>query len=208
MTLRHFERPEDLEPFVQEKLHLISAIARQYSARGPKLRIESELPEDRSVFEARILSLCPKDTQDKMDQIVQYVAGKSSYPGDEVMIDIAKDLPLFFCRNERELLFFLGHLESQSVIRSKKSLRTEKALKRSARFVLGSDAAQTNGRSRDRAIAPTHATFGSPKYQDLFIVLVGPGEGPGLGPGAGPGLGPGGKSPAYPGPRGLQSPLI
>ena len=97
------------EPFVKERLHLISAVARWSSERGKPLMIKEELLDSRSEFEARILSMCPRNTQEKMDSILAYIAERS-YPGQEIEIDTKDDYPLFYCKEGEELRFYLQHL--------------------------------------------------------------------------------------------------
>ena len=104
------------DPFIKERLYLISAVARRSSERGNFLQIKRELLVDRSEFEARILSVCPRNTQEKMDAILAYVAEKSSYPGRDVNISLELDYPLFYCNGKKELKFYLGHLEYLALI--------------------------------------------------------------------------------------------
>lgn len=104
--------------FVKERLHLISAVARWSSERGNELLVKQELLQDRSEFEARILSVCPRNTQDKMDVILAYIAEKSSYPGSSIIIDKESDYPLFYCNGKEELKFYVGHLQYEALIGS------------------------------------------------------------------------------------------
>ena len=104
------------DPFVKKRLHLISAVARWSSERDNVLKIISALLEDRSEFEARILSVCPRTTQGKMDAILTYVAEKSSYPGQEIRIHPELDYPLFYCKGKKELKFYLKHMRSLALL--------------------------------------------------------------------------------------------
>jgi hypothetical protein len=118
----------DTEPnqFVKERLHLISAVIKRRSKRGKYFHIDEKLLTEQSEFEAKILSECPKNTQELMEQIIQYVADKSSYPGDKIVMDTRKNYPLFFCKNQKELLFYLGHLEFLALIGMEPSMRNER----------------------------------------------------------------------------------
>lgn len=99
------------DPFIKERLHLISAVARRNSERDNPLHITEELLVDRPEFEARILSMCPQNTRERMDCILTYVADKSSYPGQLITIDSKHDYPLFYCKQINELRFYLDHLD-------------------------------------------------------------------------------------------------
>lgn len=104
------------DAFVRERLHLISAVARRSSERGSPLLIRQELLTERSEFEARILSVCPRNTQEKMDCILAYIAEKSSYPGQEIEIDTDDDYPLFYCKEGEELRFYLRHVHLYGLV--------------------------------------------------------------------------------------------
>jgi len=114
------ERAVNAEPdhFVKKRLYLISAVARWSSERGNPLQIEEKLLKDRSEFEARILSVCPRNTQEKMDAILSYIAEKSPYPGSSIIIDKESDYPLFYCNGKQELKFYVGHLLYEALIGS------------------------------------------------------------------------------------------
>lgn len=98
------------DPFIKERLYLISAVARWNSERGNLLQIEETLLKDRSEFEARILNMCLLTTQEKMDHILAYVAEKSS-PGESMIIDKESDYPLFYCTGKEEVQFWLNSLD-------------------------------------------------------------------------------------------------
>ena len=104
------------ESFVKERFHLISAVARWNSERNNSLLIKKELLDDRSEFEARILSVCPRSTQEKMDRILAYVAENSSYPGQKIHINGEYDYPLFYCKGTEELGFYIKHLEEIALV--------------------------------------------------------------------------------------------
>ena len=112
------ENAELAEPerFVKERLHLISAVTRRHSERNIILRINEKLLVDISEFEARILSLCPRTTQEKMNSILTYIAEKSSYPGQMIQINRYLDYPLFYCKGMEELEFYFGHLEFMGLV--------------------------------------------------------------------------------------------
>jgi len=68
------------EPSIKKQLHLISAVTRWNSDRQNVLFLKPSLFYDRAMFEAEILSMCPRNTQERMDHILQYLADKSLYP--------------------------------------------------------------------------------------------------------------------------------
>ncbi|UCG59980.1 MAG: hypothetical protein JSU70_10755 [Phycisphaerales bacterium] len=103
-------------PFVEQRLHLLSGLVRRTAERGGLMTVESKLLEDRSEFEARVLSVSPQSVQEKTDAMLAYVAEKSSYPGAAVTIDRARDWPLYYCRNAEELTFFLKHAHERELL--------------------------------------------------------------------------------------------
>jgi len=105
-------------PFVKEKLYLISAVARWMSDRGVNdyLRVDKALLKDRSEFEARILSVCPRKRQEIMNHILTYIAEKTPYTGAWITINKELDYPLFYCENKEALEFYLGHLAFLALI--------------------------------------------------------------------------------------------
>ena len=108
----------DTEPdqSIKERLYLISAVARWKSERGQRLSVDEKLLEDHTEFEAKILSVCPRNTQEKMDVILVYIADKSSYPGSSIFINKKSDYPLFYCNGKEELEFYVGHLQYEALI--------------------------------------------------------------------------------------------
>ena len=104
------------EPFVKERLHLISAVSRWRSQKGNCLQIKEGLLDERSEFEAKILSICPRNTQEKLDGILTYIAEKSSYPGQKIHINGEYDYPLFYCKGTEELGFYIKHLEEIALV--------------------------------------------------------------------------------------------
>lgn len=106
------------DPFIKEQIYLISAVARWKSERGQRFLIDRKLLEDRTEFEAKILSVCPRNTQEKMDVILAYIADKSSYPGSSIFINKETDYPLFYCNGKEELKFYVGHLQYEALIGS------------------------------------------------------------------------------------------
>lgn len=102
--------------FVREYLHLLSAVTRHYWEHEDRFQIDPELVDDRSEFEARILSQCPRRVAEKLDRILLYLHEHSPYPGSEVKVDVEKDYPLFFCHGHEELVFHLHHLKDSGMI--------------------------------------------------------------------------------------------
>lgn len=104
------------EEFVRTHLYLLSGLARNSWERRKRLRIDAKLLEDRAEFEARVLSQCPRGVIEKADHILGHLAGRSSYPGNEVIINAARDYPKFYCRNEPELRFHVKTLEERGLV--------------------------------------------------------------------------------------------
>jgi hypothetical protein len=105
-------------PFVEDKLYLISAVARWMSDRDNDnvLRVDQALLKDRSEFESRILSVCPRNTQEIMDRILAYIAEETIYPGKQTRIDVDSISPLFYCRNVKEVISYLNHLQDSNLV--------------------------------------------------------------------------------------------
>ena len=100
------------DPFVKKQLHLISAVARWSKERGNELQVQSALLENRSEFEASILSVCPQNTQEILDRILAYIAEKASYPGEAIPIEGDSISPLFYCKNIEEVELYLKYLQT------------------------------------------------------------------------------------------------
>jgi nucleoside 2-deoxyribosyltransferase len=111
-ALRDLESPQG---FVQDHLHLLSAVARHSNRKEP-LHIDTRLLRDRPEFEARVLSQCPRGVLQKGDYILRHLADKSPYPGSEVIIDAGGDYSIFYCRNEPELRFHLKSLGERGLV--------------------------------------------------------------------------------------------
>ncbi|MBN2312464.1 MAG: hypothetical protein JXM79_00955 [Sedimentisphaerales bacterium] len=106
----------DLDPFVEKHLHLISAMARWRSEKRSRLHIEEKLLVDRSEFESQILSVCPRSVEEKTNNILRYVAEKSSYPGAPISFNKELDYPLFYCKGQSELTFYLDYLKNRGLL--------------------------------------------------------------------------------------------
>ncbi len=101
------------EAFIKQNIHLLSAVTRHSWARKQRLRIDTELLQDRTEFEAKILSQCPQGIQEKMNAILLHVADKSKCPGHQVTISRDEDYPLVYCKNGLEMGFLLESLRGQ-----------------------------------------------------------------------------------------------
>ena len=104
------------DPFIKERLYLISAVARWSSERGHPFQIEKELLKDRSEFEANILSVCPQGVQEILNRILAYISEKASYPSDKILIDKDSICPLFYCKNVKEVTAYLTHLKDSNLV--------------------------------------------------------------------------------------------
>ncbi len=109
------------DPFIKERLYLISAVARWNSERGNVFTVKPLLLRDRSEFEAGILSMCPHNKQEIMNHILTYIAEKTPYTGAWITINKELDYPLFYCENKEALQFYIGHLEFLTLIGSDQS---------------------------------------------------------------------------------------
>ncbi|MEN6576643.1 MAG: hypothetical protein ABFD90_09890 [Phycisphaerales bacterium] len=112
-ALRHFEAPQG---FVKDHLHLLSAVARQYWEHGERLYINTELLNDRSEFEARILSLCPRSVQAKMDAILRYAVVNSKCPGHPARVVADNEYVRVYCKNGLEMGFLMKALGERKLL--------------------------------------------------------------------------------------------
>jgi hypothetical protein len=122
-----YEITDSFENYIhlaKEKLHLISCVTRQYyENKTGTFRVTEKLLTDESEFQDKILCVAPKSVLDKADLLLQYIARKSSYPGDNVSIYPSQDYPICFCKNEKELRFYLNHLRDIGDIKAERTMR-------------------------------------------------------------------------------------
>jgi hypothetical protein len=97
---------------VKEKLYLVSAITKQRSENNDAepFLVTGELLTNEAEFQEKILSIAPKTILDKAALLLQYIARKSGHPGDEVTINLSQDYPICFCKNAKELRFYINHI--------------------------------------------------------------------------------------------------
>jgi hypothetical protein len=76
-----------------------------------------------SEFQAEFLSKAPKSVLDKAALLLQYIARKSSHPGDRVVIIPAQDYTVCFCKNAEELIFYIKHIRDIGDIKSEGTMR-------------------------------------------------------------------------------------
>jgi hypothetical protein len=96
----------------KESLYIISGITRNYFElnRLPFTITEKMICDDLE-FQAEFLSKAPKSVLDKASLLSQHIARKSHYPGDQVRFDLSRDYPICFCKNSRELYFYIKCLK-------------------------------------------------------------------------------------------------
>jgi hypothetical protein len=102
----------------KETLYIISGVTRNYYEfnKSPFIITEKMIHND-SEFQVEFLSKVPKSVLDKASLLLQYIAHKSSHPGDFVRIKEQEDYPVCFCKNGSELRFYINSLtESEDII--------------------------------------------------------------------------------------------
>lgn len=114
---------KDAQPdeFVKKHLYLLSALARNHwdlKKRGyeKRLRIDAKLLTDRSEFEARVLSQCPRGAQEKMNTILRHIAEQSKCSGHAVRVVPDEECARVYCKNGLEMGFFLKSLLGQKLV--------------------------------------------------------------------------------------------
>ncbi len=109
------------ESYLQNRkgsLHVISGVTRNYYEMNDESFIITErMIQDDSEFETKILSQEPKTVPDKTALLLQYISRKSSHPGDLVRIIPRRDYPICFCKNGKELQFYINCLEETGNIK-------------------------------------------------------------------------------------------
>ncbi|MHB0946243.1 MAG: hypothetical protein ACYC3B_03625 [Sedimentisphaerales bacterium] len=100
----------------KENLHIISGVTRNFYEQYKKdFMIEKEMIRDDAKFEAEFVSKMPKSVLEKASLLLQYIAKKSKYPGDSVLIGL-QDYPICFCKNVDELRFYINGLKENGDI--------------------------------------------------------------------------------------------
>ena len=109
---------EDICPgeFIKSNLYFLSSLVRSSWGRRKRFRIDAKLLEDRSEFEAKVLSQCPRRVQDKVDTILRYVASKSKCIGYKVAISPDKDCGDVYCKNGLEMGALLHSLSERKLL--------------------------------------------------------------------------------------------
>jgi hypothetical protein len=105
-----------LDELVKKHLYLPSALVRNSWEHGKRLRIDAKILEDRLEFEARVLSQCPRSTQEKMNVILHYTADRSEHPGSAVGIRPDTEYAFGYCRDGLEMRFFLDSLHERHLL--------------------------------------------------------------------------------------------
>jgi nucleoside 2-deoxyribosyltransferase len=112
------DKAQDLCPdeFVKSNLHFLSSLARSSWARRKRFHIDAKLLRDRSEFEARVLSQCPRRVQDRINTILFYLASKSKCIGYEVRITPDEDCVDVYCKNGLEMGSLLDSLAQRALL--------------------------------------------------------------------------------------------
>ena len=95
----------------KESLYIISGVTRNhYELYESPFIITEEMVRDDLEFQAEFQNKMPKSVLDKASLLLQYIARKSSHPGDSVLINPSQDYPICFCKNAKELIFYINHI--------------------------------------------------------------------------------------------------
>ncbi len=105
------------EEFVGQHIYLLSALTHRSWDRRERFRIDAKLLTDRSEFETRVLSQCPRKVQAKVDVVLRFIADHSDHPGSNVrQQDITRDHLRLFCKDGPEVLLYVSHLLEQRLL--------------------------------------------------------------------------------------------
>jgi len=108
----------------EENFYIISGVTRNYyEQHGSPLIITDSMIRDDSEFEVNILSKEPKSVLGKAALLLQYIERESIHPGDNVIICPSQDYPICFCKNAKELRFYVNHLRDIGDIKAEGTTR-------------------------------------------------------------------------------------
>lgn len=105
------------DKFVADRLYLLSAVTRHHWDRGERFWISRKILDDRSEFESKVMSQCPRGVQEKVDTVLRFVAKQSDYPGSNLYVKrIMSDCIRLYCKDYHEVLFYVKHLLQQHLL--------------------------------------------------------------------------------------------
>jgi len=111
----------------KDSFHIISGITRNFCELHKDTDgffvIKGEMIDDEAKFQAEFISKAPKSVPEKALLLLQYICRKSNYPGDKVLVNPSQDYPICFCKNAKELIFYINHIRDSGDIKADGTMR-------------------------------------------------------------------------------------
>lgn len=111
----------------KNNFHIISGITRNFYELHKDTDgffiIEGEMIDDDAKFQAEFTSKAPKSVPEKTLLLLQYICRKSNYQGDKVLVNFPQDYPICFCKNVKELIFYIKHIRDSGDIKADITMR-------------------------------------------------------------------------------------
>jgi len=111
----------------KDSFHIISGITRNFYELHKDTDgffvIKGEMIDDDAKFQAEFISKAPKSVPEKALLLLQYICRKSNYPGDKVLVNPSQDYPMCFCKNAKELIFYINHIRDSGDIKADGTMR-------------------------------------------------------------------------------------
>jgi len=111
----------------KDSFHIISGITRNFCElhkdTDSLFVIKGDVIDDDAKFQAEFISKAPKSVTEKALLLLQYIYRKSNYPGDKVLVKPSQDYPICFCKNAKELIFYINHIKDSGDIKADGTMR-------------------------------------------------------------------------------------
>jgi len=103
----------------KENIHLLQALTRHITENKQRpYFIDLALTDSETLFHERVVAVAPQpnDIEAKTDEILRYIARKSTFPGYSISFSADYDYPVGYCRNAAEAAFYISHLRNMGFI--------------------------------------------------------------------------------------------
>jgi len=111
----------------KDSFHIISGITRNFCElhkdTDSLFVIKEGMIDDDVKFQAEFISKAPKSENAKALLLLQYICRKSNYRGDKVLVNPSQDYPIFFCKNAKEMIFYINHVRDSGDIKAEGTMK-------------------------------------------------------------------------------------
>jgi len=111
----------------KDSFHIISGITRNFRELHKDTDgfyvIKGEMIDDDAKFQAEFISKAPKSVLEKALFLLQYISRKTNYPGDKVLVTPSQDYPICFCKNAKELIFYINHIRDNGDVKADETMK-------------------------------------------------------------------------------------